>query len=202
MAGKSKLEGKTLEVTLNMLNEVGEVLDRCGVTFALDGGTALGVVREGRLLPWDSDVDLAVDHGQALQIRRATRQLFLRGYRVRIRKVFTPIGPYQPGDMRVVKIWKRRFGFFKGDEVVELFVRKVQKDQAFWLLGKDNMTLNAMPAQFHQALTPVEFNGRPFNVPAATDEFLTYRYGDWRTPVKEWDAFANDGAIVEHKADN
>lgn len=33
-------------------------------------------------------------------------------------------------------------------------------------------------------------------VPAALDEYLTYRYGDWRTPVAEW-SLTDDGAVEE-----
>lgn len=34
------------------------------------------------------------------------------------------------------------------------------------------------------------------NVPAALEEYLTFRYGDWRTPVEEW-SLSDDGAVEE-----
>lgn len=33
-------------------------------------------------------------------------------------------------------------------------------------------------------------------VPAALEEYLTFRYGDWRTPVEEW-SLSDDGAVRE-----
>jgi hypothetical protein len=37
-----------------------ELLDRHGIRHWLDYGSLLGVVRNGRLVPWDSDVDLGI----------------------------------------------------------------------------------------------------------------------------------------------
>ena len=35
-----------------------------------------------------------------------------------------------------------------------------------------------------------------FNVPAKTEEYLSYRYGnDWRVPKKNWDTVGDDGGI-------
>ncbi len=38
------------------------ILSRAAVPFWLSEGTALGVHREGRLLPWDDDVDIGLHH--------------------------------------------------------------------------------------------------------------------------------------------
>lgn len=56
---------------LNMLSDVKEVLDKAGISFTLDGGTLIGAVREnnsqipvyegGKFLPWDDDVDIALN---------------------------------------------------------------------------------------------------------------------------------------------
>lgn len=199
MSGKAQLEGSVLEQTLALLETIDEACVNEGITHSLDGGTALGVVREGRLLPWDSDVDLALDAEDLPKLRRVAWRMFFKGYRVRFRRATADIGPFKKGDVRLVKIWRRRFGFIKGFALVDLFLRKTDGDKAYWLLGRNRLVLNSMPKKFHTDLTPIEFNGRQYNVPADTDEFLTFRYGDWKTPVKEWNAFDNDGAIVEDR---
>lgn len=200
MAGKATLQGDVLQESLRMLNTVSDECERAGIRLALDGGTALGVVREQRLLPWDTDMDLAIDWEAVPYLRRLAFRLFFRhGYRIRFRHATRDIGPYRKGDIRVMKIWKRKFFLLKGDVLMELFVRKQQDGKAYWLLGNDHPVLNAMPDKFHCNLTRIDFNGRQFYVPADTDEFLTYRYGDWRTPVKEWDAFEHDGAIADRR---
>lgn len=197
MAGKATLQGEVLQQSLTMLNTVAEECDRASIRLALDGGTALGVVREQRLLPWDTDMDLAIDWEDLPRFKRLMLRLWcLHGYRIRFRRASKDIGPFRKGDIRVIKVWKRKFLFFKGDVMMDVFVRKQQGGKSHWLLGRRNLVLNAMPEKFHCDLTHIDFNGRQFFVPADTDEFLTYRYGDWRTPVKEWDAFEHDGAIA------
>jgi lipopolysaccharide cholinephosphotransferase len=47
---------------LRMLGEVDDVARRRGIPYVLAYGTALGSYRDGRLIPWDSDIDLAVPH--------------------------------------------------------------------------------------------------------------------------------------------
>lgn len=61
MAGGVRLEGVVAEKATQMLNEVVDILDRNNVEYMLDCGTLLGVIRENRLLPWDTDVDLCID---------------------------------------------------------------------------------------------------------------------------------------------
>jgi hypothetical protein len=57
-----------------VLLDVGQVLDACGVPFFLILGTCLGVVREGRILAHDNDIDLGVlvEHlsGEAMRLKR------------------------------------------------------------------------------------------------------------------------------------
>jgi hypothetical protein len=43
---------------------LANALDEAGIEWWLDHGTLLGITREGRLLPWDEDVDLSIHHEQ------------------------------------------------------------------------------------------------------------------------------------------
>ncbi|MBK1734149.1 hypothetical protein CKO15_02395 [Halorhodospira abdelmalekii] len=45
---------------LYRLSLIQKALDEAGVRWWIDHGTLLGLVREGRLLPWDRDVDLSL----------------------------------------------------------------------------------------------------------------------------------------------
>jgi phosphorylcholine metabolism protein LicD len=46
-------------LAIRNLTAVKEVFEKFGITLWLDFGTLLGAVREGRLIEWDLDIDLA-----------------------------------------------------------------------------------------------------------------------------------------------
>ncbi len=56
--------GPFVERELGLLREVALAFDGLGVASWLDQGTLLGVVRGGRLLAWDHDIDLGAWHEQ------------------------------------------------------------------------------------------------------------------------------------------
>ena len=49
-----------MDIVVENLSAVKDVFDRGGVSFWLEHGTLLGAVRDGKILDWDSDVDLGV----------------------------------------------------------------------------------------------------------------------------------------------
>lgn len=54
----------------------------------------------------------------------------------------------------------------------------------------------AIPARFFDNLTTVEFYGMSFPAPNPPAEYLTWRYGDWKTPVSEYNYFEEDRSIL------
>ena len=55
-----ELTEKNLETARELLLRAVRVLDEAGIRYHLEGGTLLGLVRDGDLLPWDHDVDISV----------------------------------------------------------------------------------------------------------------------------------------------
>ena len=198
MAGTKPLVGINLTKSLAMLHEVTSLFDQHQSPYALDGGTALGVIRENRLLPWDTDMDIAVDEGAVEPILKLLKGLSFFKYRIRTRKLSNDIGHIKKDKIRLIKVWTRKYFLFKGDELLDIFVRFSKDDQVFWVLGHDHIAVNAMPKKFHTQLKKIHFDQKDYWIPEEEDEFLTYRYGNWRVPVKEWDAFKNDGALVKN----
>jgi len=196
MGGKVRLEGRNLEVAMKMLADVTALLDRYGVRYWLEGGTLLGVVREQRLLPWDTDVDLSITEHALPALLRSLLWFRLRGYRVRVRRQQSEQGPMRRGCVRMVKIYDRKALFFKGDLNVDIFVKYAAGDRYFWTVGTNPAVLKSVPARFYEELAPWSFQGRPYTVPRDAEGYLTARYGNWREPVKEWNFRSDDKAIV------
>jgi hypothetical protein len=53
-----------------------------------------------------------------------------------------------------------------------------------------------VPVDLVLPLATIEAGGRLLHVPGRPGEYLTYRYGDWRTPVSTWCYWEDDGALV------
>ena len=56
------------------------------------------------------------------------------------------------------------------------------------------MVLVVVPKHFFEKLGRLEFYGMEFNVPSDVEDYLAYRYGDWRVPVRHWAFYREDGA--------
>ena len=197
MAGKTKLEGKNLEIALKMLHKITEIMEKHSLPYWLEGGTLLGIIRENRLLPWDNDMDISTFKKDYKKLLRVSISFFLAGYRVSYRKFREDIGPFKKGEFRMIKI--RNFINFlgKGEVLLDIFVKKKVGNKYYWVVGTKSPVLKSSPAKYLETQTKIMFNGKEYSAPADYKGYLTHRYKDWQTPVKTWDFKKDDNAIVK-----
>jgi phosphorylcholine metabolism protein LicD len=86
------------------LRDVKAVFDAAGIVFWLDYGTLLGVVREKRILPWETDIDLGILSENWNRIREVIPHLLNIGFYVALTEA--PIH----GEERIRFMWMRRYG--------------------------------------------------------------------------------------------
>ena len=70
------------KAAIEVLGQVKEVLDKHGIKYWLDLGTALGAVRNGKLIPWDHDIDLGFFDDQISKITDASHELYDKGFAI------------------------------------------------------------------------------------------------------------------------
>jgi len=194
MAYDITLEGKNLIIAERMLIQIAKHLESCDIQYWLEGGTLLGIRREGRLLPWDNDVDLSLMVDQYPKLDAFYDLLKKSGYRVRTRffKIDSPY--FKKGDLRMIKIRERRFfGSIKGSVCLDIFIKYPQKDNSYWKIA--NKT-KFVPSKFYKSFKKIRFKSHEYAIPELTDDYLTYRYGDWQTPIKDWNTHTDDKAIA------
>jgi hypothetical protein len=56
-----------------------------------------------------------------------------------------------------------------------------------------------IPKSLTLPLGELHLGERRYPIPADPEGYLTYRYGDWRTPVENWCYWEDDGAIVRER---
>jgi hypothetical protein len=103
------------------------------------------------------------------------------------------------GKYRVLKIFPRKYIFFKESLCLDLFVYYKGT-----LPGQDEPVYkyvvwnrNAFHRkEFFDTIETINFYGSEVPVPANPEKFIEVKYGEaWRTPVKQWNVALDDGSI-------
>lgn len=193
MAYDITLEGKNLVQAEKLLSEVITIFESCNIEYWLEGGTLLGIRRENRLLPWDNDLDISIHQYELSKLDSLLQSIKQKGFRVRTRTFSSDSDYFNKGDLRMIKIrTKRFFGIVKGNVCLDIFIKYTKNEKTYWGIAD---TFMSVPAKFYNSFKKINFKGKNYSVPERTDEYLTFRYGNWQTPIKVWNTFKDDGAL-------
>lgn len=156
------------------VRDLCRVLDQARLPFFFAAGTALGLVRAGRPLGADGDIDAGIF--DADWDRDALIDLFTTD-------------PMFELDLhpQTDKVGLRH----RGGAPVDIF-RFYEKDGK---VRHDGVFVRWHNSPFEVARRRV--GGRELPLPADADRYLTENYGDWRTPWSGFDAFTDDAPNVE-----
>ncbi len=174
----------------NMLLQTIDILKENDIPHWLEAGTLLGIVRDGDLIPWDYDADIGIPEKYAQKVLNL-RWKFLPKYLVKKKPINSP---WLPGDTRVVKIKTPLEKLKQINFHIDLFCLYRVGNYHRWI---DTNALKQVDEKFHSKLDTIMWEGREVNIPSHVDEYLTIRYGDWRTPQKKYDAGLQDSSIAE-----
>lgn len=194
MAYNITLEGKNLIEAECLLKDITTLFENQNIQYWLEGGTLLGIRRENRLLPWDNDLDISVHATQLNKINSLIENLKTKGFRVRTRHFSETSNEFKKGDLRMIKIRNKHFfGLIKGKVCLDVFIKYSKGTSTFWEI--DNKT-KGVPLRYYQSFKTISFQDKEYPIPEDTDGYLTYRYGAWQTPVKDWNTSTDDKALT------
>ncbi len=196
MAGDLVLGNGLIEVTKSMLKGVCSILDNLEIPYFVDNGTLLGIIRENRILPWDNDADISVDSKVAEKIYRNRWRFWLKGYRTFVRRYKFDTEHFKKGELRIIKIQTKKGPFIKEHDILDIFIKKKVDDIYLWTVGAKDIVVQTSPAKYYENLKRITFDDYDYLVPESCENYLEYRYGDWKTPVKEWDWRVDDKSIT------
>lgn len=170
-----------------LLFDVVDLLDRHDIPYHLEGGTLLGIVRDGDLLPWDHDLDISIPATEISRLDARRRlDLRLKLWRVSVRRFTRDDAEHgwRHGDLRILKIAKRKYLFERGWPRLDIFGKYEAGGRVHWVAKNRIMSVSSHHYAGHDT---VEYFGRRLKIPRDVDGYLAAKYGEWRTPVKQWD---------------
>ena len=178
---------------LILLKQVATMLDDAGVVYHLEGGTLLGLVRDGHLLEWDDDMDISIPSDYSKKAQLALFPLILKGWRIDKRR-WKLFKEYGLSGTRIIKVRDRSRGLLKTGRVYLDVILKFKIDEGvYWQAKKRLMKVDS---RYYDGFDEIEIDGFTFKVPVDYKGYLTEKYGDWSVPVKEWDCGVDEKTIV------
>lgn len=196
------LTDKNLIRARKVLFDVVDFLESENIDYWLEGGTLLGIVRDGDLLPWDHDIDLSILAKDAERFALKIRKLNKKGYRVTQRRMHKDVGALKTGEHRIFKvkrfipsILKIAFSIaHKHMVVADIFIKASDDHYTYWQAMEKIMRVDC---RYYKSFEQVEYLGRQFRVPFDYKGYLTEKYGDWSTPIKNWNCGTDENTIIE-----
>ena len=191
------LNGKNGIIALKMITDVTDIMDKHGVKYWLDFGTLLGIVRENRILPWDDDMDISIfPEDIEIMQTKVLPDIKSLNYRTYTRKFEEPEEPLKKGNIRSFKIRNNRLFFLRGYVKLDIFIMYPHQENVYWYeLGAPH----CLPQKLIEEFDTIDFNGKSFRVPKDYDKYLTYHYGDWRVPNKDYNSSVDNGRTLANK---
>ncbi len=146
-----------------------DVLDETKTNYFLQTGILLGAIRDNELIKWDWDIEISVFSDDFLpKIDLIVKKLIDKNFEIKNvnKKKYESkidfIGQY-PENVTGYTIFSWNYS--------------KSKDK-YW--RKDL----SVPSRFLNKLSRTNLFGREFRCPNYTEEYLTFAYGDWKTPLR------------------
>lgn len=166
------------------------IFDEFNIKFILRWGTCLGAVRDGRLLPWDSDLDLLLPIGNCHDCNDDNRLLFYSAFK----EATEVIGLRSDSARRWKtikdwnKCWDSRMNHIYNVPIVFWF----KNTHVELYLGTNTHKV----ANYFGKLPTVNIYGHEFYVPLHTEKYLEDLYGEsWKDVYcnfQQWKKYKDD----------
>lgn len=172
----------TLQIAHQLLITLNTLFVRHNIKACVDSGTLLGLIREGDLLPWDDDIDFAVDDAD---FERALELL----------RDFPEQAPHQDAvewQATLLKMAGKNVCLnieFKPKANQRLIPFETSLQRRKSSNGRSELLSSAgiffAPEHHFNTTETLNFAGELIQIPAQPEQFLSFMYGDWKKPKKE-----------------
>lgn len=161
---------------------VQKILSETGAFFFFDMGTLLGIVREGRLLKHDMDIDIGVRLKDEEEIKDLRETLISKGCILRFNYSIDGIGTVESsfliGGIKFDINYYRSEEGYPDSDICYLMYRDPEREY-----GKDELSVVRLVSPHIGSVVRTGFAGTEICIPENAEEYLAARYGEnWRVP--------------------
>ncbi len=149
------------------LKRIREAMDATGYTWYLFGGALLGAIREGQLISYDRDIDIAV---KAEDADLATIREVLRQHKIKAKLKYE-----SPATLVHFQA--------NGLPGHVLFFKQAPGGLRFYDCGKPRGERAYIPDKHFQNPSEVTIQGDKYPGLTGPKDYLTWQYRDWKTPT-------------------
>ena len=185
-----------ISILKEQLLEVVKTLDAAKIQYHLEGGTLLGCLRDGDLIPWDHDADISIMSDDLDRVETVIKN-FPKRWKVSLRFFDKDYEFAKKGDLRLIKIKDRHAYFISGANTTDIFLKFRHEGKVYWEAAGNIM---AVDKRYYDGTEQLSCLGRQLSTPVDSESYLTDKYGDWQSPVKEWHC-SQEKTIVYPKVD-
>jgi hypothetical protein len=186
-ANRFEHEHKSTARALEVLACCCEFLKALSVKHHIDAGTLLGLYRDKQLIPWDDDLDIAIDASFAPVVEKALpqleQQLWLKTHaKWHAQRLFT-VGSFGNVPENAIRAFKIVCEDAAELPAVDFFVKYVEGEYSDYSLASRGIR---MPAELSAAIQSYLCCNYSWPIPAKTADYLQQHYGDWEVPNPDW----------------
>ncbi|MBL0709298.1 MAG: LicD family protein [Sulfurimonas sp.] len=196
---KVQLKGDRLSLAQELMFDIAELFNKENISYHIDHGTLLGIIRDKSLMPWDIDVDFAV-LAEDKNIIINTLEIFLKTYssqyctannwKCSIHNCKMTLNKQEEELPMVIKVFNQSDDKTSNSFFVDIELKYQHNNHLYWMVGSRKLS---SPQDICFPSSSFIFKDKKLKVPKKTKQYLTLLYGDWMKVVKEWsyDRYAN-----------
>lgn len=178
----------TRQMAESILQLIAKTLNQAQVKYYVDAGTLLGIIRDGELIPWDDDLDFAVDSSHCHLVKDSLQSLLpelesLTSTRWQLLELKNSrdFGAVRVGEVRSYKL--KAQDNTKVLPLIDFFVKYVDGKWMDYTLASRGIR---MPSYHINKSVMHDYKGAQIAIPNDVTAYLQRHYGDWQTPNQEW----------------
>ncbi len=191
---QTEIREKATQVLLTLCAK----LNASDVRYYVDAGTLLGIVRDGGLIPWDDDLDIALHAGdlslfesQLPLLLDELKNTFGEQYTVNAYTTKAGFGAVSAGAIRSFKL--APIEPKSTMPMIDVFVKYIDGNDMDYCLASRGIR---MPSMHFDSFDDFVFRQQHIKLPLQHEAYLRAHYGDWQTPKPDWSLSELDNSTL------